>query len=206
MAKKPAVTRADQRRSLILKALRDCVLKQGYAKTRLADIAEAAGMYPSHLLYYFEDKNAILVHYFQDVSQKIIAALDEAKSKAPEYQIDLVADLFFGRQSITKAEVGFMLECFGVAVNDSALSKKKAELDEYCKDYLQALFEKSPRASIFNTKNSAEVVYATLIGLRSAVYFDDDLSLNDAHQLFWETITYMAGLNNSRQKVAAQVN
>ena len=203
MSKKTGLTRADQRRSVILKALRDCVLRQGYAKTRLADIAEAAGMYPSHLLYYFEDKNAILVHYFQDVSQKIIAALENAKSKDPEYQIDLVADLFFGRQSITKSEVGFMLECFGVAVNDSTLSKKKSELDEYCKDYLTALFEKGPQASIFSPKASAEVVYATLIGLRSAVYFDNSLSLNDAHQLFRETISYMAGLNSGQIVVAS---
>ena len=50
---------------MILDALHDCVIKKGYAKTTLADIADTAGMYPSHLLYYYNGKEAVLHHFFQ---------------------------------------------------------------------------------------------------------------------------------------------
>ncbi|MBT4521704.1 MAG: TetR/AcrR family transcriptional regulator, partial [Halieaceae bacterium] len=43
-------------------------------------------------------------------------------------------------------------------------------------------------------KDCAEVCYAMLIGLRSAVYFDDNLSLADARRLYNNAMISMAGL------------
>src|SRR3974377_650880 len=59
-----AASRGDKRRRGIFQALHDCVIAQGYAKTTLADIARAAGMSPSHLLYYFPGRDAILEQTF----------------------------------------------------------------------------------------------------------------------------------------------
>ena len=59
-SKRPANARSDKRRSRILRALHDCVIEKGYAKTTLADVARVAGMSSSHLLYYFRGKDAIL--------------------------------------------------------------------------------------------------------------------------------------------------
>ena len=74
--------RGDKRRKLILRALHDCIIDKGYAKTTLANIARVAEMYPSHLLYYYEGKDAILVHYFKNVSEKILQRIDSFRDKS----------------------------------------------------------------------------------------------------------------------------
>ena len=64
--------RGHQRRRRIYKALHHCIINKGYVKTTLADIAKAAGMSPSHLLYYFKGKEDILELYFATVSERFL--------------------------------------------------------------------------------------------------------------------------------------
>jgi AcrR family transcriptional regulator len=195
---KPAVekkvSRGDQRRNLILKSLHDCIIKNGYAKTTLADIAETADMYPSHLLYYFKGKDAILEFYFQKVAAQILERIDSFRSQTPEQQIEHITELFFSGTRITRSEIGFMLECFGVAVNDKVLRQEKSQYDEKIKLYLSELFSMKPQETFPSPRDSAEVAYALLVGLRSAVYFDEKMELEDARRLFHGSVLLMAGL------------
>jgi len=195
--KPPVGQRGDKRRKQILKALHHCIIEKGYAKTTLADVAKAADMYPSHLLYYFKGKDAILEHYFQNVAEKILVRIDGFHNEKPERQIKLLTDLFFAGNGITKSEIGFMLECFGVAVNDKVLRQQKSELDEQCKTYLVELFEKTPRGFLASAEDSAEIAYSILLGLRTAVYFDENLSLKDAARLFHTSMLNMIGIDQS---------
>ncbi len=187
--------RGDKRRKRILRALHDCIIDKGYAKTTLADIARVAQMYPSHLLYYYDGKDAILEHFFKNVSDNILQRLDSYRDKSPAQQIDLLTDLFFAGQGLTVSDIGFMLECFGVAVHHSELHRKKTSLDKKCKAYITELFEKTPRRGVTSRpKDSAEIAYAMLIGLRTAVYFDEKLELPAAHRLFRNTMIFLSGL------------
>jgi AcrR family transcriptional regulator len=197
--KDSAPPRGDARRKTILQALHACVLERGYSKTTLADIAQAAGMYPSHLLYYFNGKEAILEQYFLDVAEKILVRLKSFTGEEPRRQIDMLANLFFAGEGIRKSEFGFMLECFGVAVNDHVLREEKSELDRTCKNLLIQLFEKTPARTMKSPKDCAEVAYAMLIGLRSAVYFDEQLSLPEAYRLFHSSVRSLAGLDEARR-------
>ena len=70
-------SRGDQRRRKIFKSLHDCILAQGYVKTTLADIAAGADMSASHLLYYFNGKEAILEQYFANVSVRFLEKIEE---------------------------------------------------------------------------------------------------------------------------------
>jgi len=174
---------AGRRRDNIFMALHDCIIDQGYARTSLADIARTAGMSPSHLLYYFPGKDAILGQYFAHVTNRIVSRLNSFRTETPDRQIQLLATLFFAGQGITKAEIGFMLECFGVAVHDPELRRQKTELDRYCKAYMRDLFELSPCGPA-KAAESAEVAYALLVGLRTAAYFDERLGPQQALEIF----------------------
>lgn len=170
-------------RRAIFEALHACVIASGYSNTTLADVARAAGMSPSHLLYYFPGRDAILQSYFSDVIHRIIARMESFRDEPAEQKVELLADLFFGGTRIDKSEIGFMLECFGVAVHDRQMQGHKAGVDRYCKAYLQELFESTscgkPRA-----RDAAEVAYAMLVGLRTASYFDERLSAKRARMIF----------------------
>ena len=194
MGAKKKIPRGENRRKRIFRSLHDCILKKGYSKTTLADIAKSADMSPSHLLYYFEGKDAILEDYFQKVALQIVERLDGFQEYPPEEQIDLLGELFFSGAGITKSEIGFMLECFGVAVNDKVLRKEKCEMDLQIKQYLTDLFEITPGRFMSSARDCAEICYAMLIGLRTAVFFDNDLNLANARRLFKSTMSRMAGL------------
>ena len=189
--KSDSAVRGGKRRDRIFKALHDCIIDKGYAKTTLADVARAAGMTPSHLLYYFSGKDTILEDFFESVAQRIVERMEGFRSETPERRIDLLVDLFFAGKGITMSEIGLMLECFGVAVHDKQLHSEKTALDRFCKTYLEELFMESP-CGASNARDSAEVAYAMLIGLRTAVYFDDRIDLPRARQLYRTAILNLA--------------
>lgn len=188
-------SRGDQRRRRIFKSLHDCILSQGYVKTTLADIANGADMTASHLLYYFKGKEAILEQYFENVSVMFLERIDQISEQPPQEQIQSLANFWFRSETGTIKEIGFMLECFGAAVNDEVLRVTKADFDERCKGYLADIFANCPSVFMGNCKDAAEIGYGLMIGLRSAVYFDDDIDLEDAHRLFVSTMLTMGGLD-----------
>lgn len=192
-AKKPD-SRGKKRRKLIYRSLHDCILKKGYIKTTLADIAEGAGMSASHLLYYFKGKEAILEQYFERVSEQFLERIDSFRDQALAEQIESLADFWFKSEASTRQEIGFMLECFGAAVNDKVLKKTKAQFDQRCKHYLTDLVTLGHTLPMGSAKDTAEVAYAVMIGLRSAVYFDDEVDLEDAHRLFLSSMRAMCGM------------
>jgi AcrR family transcriptional regulator len=188
-------SRGDQRRRLIFKSLHDCIISQGYVKTTLADIAKGADMSASHLLYYFKGKEAILEQYFERVSVMFLEKIDAFSTQEPKEQIESLADFWFKGEAGTVKEIGFMLECFGAAVNDDVLRVTKADFDERCKAYLGRIFDASPSVFMHSSKDAAELSYSLMIGLRSAVYFDPDIDLADAHRLFLGSMRTMSGLS-----------
>tara|TARA_R100001509_G_scaffold139920_1_gene94548 strand:+ start:1930 stop:2604 length:675 start_codon:yes stop_codon:yes gene_type:complete len=193
-------TRGERRRRKIFKSLHDCIIRKGYVKTTLADIAEGADMTASHLLYYFKGKEDILEQYFQNVSVRFLERIETFGGHDTEEQIDLLADFWFKGETSTRQEIGFMLECFGAAVNDDVLKVTKADFDARCKAYLVDLFDGAGESLFTNSRDAAELAYSMMIGLRSAVYFDDDITLEHAHRLFRQALFRMSGL--SRQAAA----
>lgn len=164
-------------------------------KTTLADIARGANMSASHLLYYFNGKEAILEEYFENVSVRFLERIDGFSHQEPRQQIQSLADFWFRGETSTVKEIGFMLECFGAAVNDEVLRGTKAGFDERCKAYLVKIFDAAPTVFMNSSKDAAEIAYGLMIGLRSAVYFDDDIDLEDAHRLFLSSMLTMGGLD-----------
>jgi AcrR family transcriptional regulator len=187
--------RGEKRRRRIYKSLHDCIINKGYVKSTLADIAEGAGMTASHLLYYFTGKEAILEQYFANVSVRFLEKIESFSQHPPQQQIQLLADFWFRGETSTRLEIGFMLECFGAAVNDDALRITKADFDSRCKAHLVEIFLAAPALVLDDASDSAEIAYSMMIGLRSAVYFDEDISLERAHRLFTNTVNRMCGFD-----------
>ena len=192
LASANVVSRGADRKRIILRALHDCILRKGYVKTTLADIATESGMSASHLLYYFRGKEAMLEQYFADVSVTFLDKIGRLLEEPTDAQLMLLADFWFNNEANTKQEIGFMLECFGVAVNDAALLDIKVAFDAKFKEQLGSFLVKISQhkksLSSDGASELAEVVYALIIGLRSAVYFNVELGLESAHGLFCSTV------------------
>ena len=182
------------RRRKIFKSLHDCIEAEGYVNTSLQDVANRAEMSASHLCYYFSGKDAILLEYFESVSARILEQVEVLNKGTPQKQINALADFWFKGKARSRKEIGIMLECFGVAVNHEALCQAKNRFDETCKSYLIALFDDAPSVLGQSSRDAAEVCYALTIGLRSSVYFDKGVGLEDAHRIFVQTMLPMCGV------------
>lgn len=72
------------RRAQILRAARTCIVKLGYERATVRDIAEAAGISTGTIVHYFGDKDtmmeAALLHKVQDTGIAFRAALNGAQS------------------------------------------------------------------------------------------------------------------------------
>ena len=188
-------SRGAKRRRKIFRSLHDCILEKGYVKTTLADVAQGADMSASHLLYYFKGKEDVLEQYFDNVSVRFMEQLDQLSQRDTLARIHGLTDFWFKGEASTRQEIGFMLECFGAAVNDDVLRVTKAEFDARCKVFLVEIFNSAPDIFMRSAKDAAELCYALMIGLRSAVYFDDDIDLEEAHRLFLSTMLRMCRLD-----------
>ena len=187
------------RRRKIFKSLHDCIEVEGYVNTSLQDITNRAEMSASHLCYYFSGKDAILLDYFESVSARILEQVEALNKGTPQEQIEALADFWFKGKARSRKEIGIMLECFGVAVNHEALCQAKNRFDETCKSFLITLFDDAPSVLGQSSRDAAEVCYALTIGLRSSVYFDKGVGLEDAHRIFVQTMLPMCGVGAEGQ-------
>ncbi len=60
---------------------------------------------------------------------------------------------------------------------------------------LGSRFDACPTVFMDSSKDAAEIAYGLMIGLRSAVYFDANIDLPEAHRLFLSTMLTMGGLS-----------
>ena len=83
---------ADQRREQMLHAALEVISARGYADTRIADVAERAGVSPALVIYYFKTKDQLLteaIRYYEDtwyaVGQERMAGLPSAAARLEEF-------------------------------------------------------------------------------------------------------------------------
>ena len=83
---------ADQRREQMLHAALEVISERGYADTRIADVAERAGVSPALVIYYFKTKDQLLtdaIRYYEDawyaVGQRRMQGLPSAAARLEEF-------------------------------------------------------------------------------------------------------------------------
>ena len=127
---------AKGRRERIIEALCERMLARGFAATTLADVARAAHMTPSHLLYYFKGKEEILNACFEGVTAQIMSGLALLDDEPLPARLDQIAEYFFGGKLLHKSDLAITLEFFGTAVHDKTLHATKACFDRAVKAWL----------------------------------------------------------------------
>jgi AcrR family transcriptional regulator len=184
-----AIARNDLRRARILAALRTCMKERGYAGTSLSDIARAAGMTPSHLLYYFKGKDAVLCAYWENRAAELLAMLRVIEPEPLERRLDLVTEVMLSDES----DLGLFLEFCGLAVHQKDLYQIKAHFDRAFKTWLAKQLEESPRKLGAHTHMAAESAYSLLMGLCTSSYFDETFSFRKARGLLRFSLRQLAG-------------
>jgi len=194
-----AEPRAD-RRAKIAKALYACMSKRGYANTSLKDIAEAAGMTPSHVGYYFDDQAAILEYYAADLCERIVASFPDLDESDPGRLADAIARFCFGEGQLNTAFLGVIQELSGLAVHDARLYEIKREHASAWRAYLEQFFALAKPRNGRIPREAAWLAHAMLVGLDTNTLFDRGLSRETAHELFRRELRTLAGAPDAKRR------
>jgi AcrR family transcriptional regulator len=185
------------RRKTIVAALRRCMLTKGYAETRLTDLARAAGISVSHLLYYFESKEAVLEEVCEEVVDQTLTEVTSYRDDPPEERIHILVDHVFVRSVISRSELGVVLELVALSMHRSKIREK---LDRYNREmmaYLTDLFQQVPRQPGVSAREAADIAAAIWMGLVTNSQYDSGLDDGRARRLFRRSLFDLANIRNS---------
>ena len=83
-----------QRRSALLDAMADHLLKHGLAGSPLRALAAAAGTSDRMLLYYFADRDELLTALLEHVATRLVQLLDDGRTSNQQSYENLLAELW----------------------------------------------------------------------------------------------------------------
>jgi AcrR family transcriptional regulator len=188
---------ADQRRAQMLQAALGVISERGYAETRIADVAERAGVSPALVIYYFKTKDHLLteaIRYYDDhwyvVGQRRMADMTSAAARLEE----IVA-----MSTLDEAEPGpsggwaLWLDFWAQAARNPEVGTVRQNSDERWRDEIAGLVRIGQEAGEFrdvDPQNFAIYLSTLLDGLTIQVALGDPVV--DAMRAFELSMTFVA--------------
>jgi len=190
-------TSAPERRTAIAGALQREMLKNGFSNTSLSDLARAAGMTVSHLLYYFPSKEAVLEHLNDAITNHITNDLIASRQKPSAQQINNLVDHYIGGRAVPTAYRKLVLQQMAAATDDAALRNRKKQQAKRVLSYLENLFRVSPRLPGLSAQDAAVLAVSLWMGLTVNSLFLDQLSSSRARELLRSVMLVLAGIEDT---------
>jgi AcrR family transcriptional regulator len=172
----------DRRREEILAATVSVVARQGFANTRVVDVAHELAVSPALIHYHFDVKDQLFAAAFRFAADLDLAGLDAAIAAAdtPLERLDTVLQ----RSIPERGEVGWTLwiDGWGEALRVGALKHISAELDLQWQRAVEAIIVDGVADGSFRCKDPAAAAWrlsALLDGLAIQVTVHDALVSRD---------------------------
>jgi AcrR family transcriptional regulator len=161
--------RGRERREQVVAAAIEVIAERGHASTRIADIAERAGMSPGHVLYYFGTKDLVLMEALRSVEERMHAEAGAELAAIPAGPERLRRLLELNIPD-GRADPGWSLwlEAWSLASHDDAVRDLIAELEARWKDLLASVVRAGVSAGAFRCRDVDAAVthlYAAINGL-----------------------------------------
>jgi AcrR family transcriptional regulator len=171
---------ADQRRAQMLHAALEIISERGYADTRIADVAERAGVSPALVIYYFKTKDQLLteaIRYYEEhwytVGQRRMASMTTAAERLEE----IVA-----MSTLTESDPepggswSLWLDFWAQAARNPEVGTVRRKSDERWREQIAGLVEAGQQAGEFREVNAQDfaICLSTLLdGLTIQVALED---------------------------------
>jgi AcrR family transcriptional regulator len=188
---------ADQRRVQMLQAALEVISERGYAETRIADVAERAGVSPALVIYYFKTKEQLLtdaIRYYDDhwyaVAQSRIASLATAAARLQEY---VAMACLAGADPRPGSSWQLWLDVWAQAARNDTVAAVRQKSDERWRGAIAELVREGQGAGEFrkiDADDFAVYLSALLDGLTVQVALDDPVV--DSTRAFDLTMHFVA--------------
>jgi AcrR family transcriptional regulator len=189
---KPVKPNKNNRKGKIVSALHDCILRKGYADATMTDIASEAGLSLSHLLYYYSNKDEILIDLAIEHHKNVLDSIQLDAPATPKEQIDTLVHNMFVVTS--PDEMKLLREFVGLAPHKPELRKIVQEYAAQTFKHLADIFSRSPRQSGLSVSEAADLAGALWLGLMIQADTRAKLDEDEARKLFRKALVMIAGL------------
>lgn len=179
----------------IVAALRQCILRSGYADTTITDVANEAGISVSHLLYYYPGKDEILIDLVTEHHSRIGETIQVDRSEDPLAMIETMVDKIFVATSAE--ELALLREIVGLAVHKPQLN---TILEEYASAgfrQFEMIFEAAPRQAGLSPADAANLAGALWLGLMVQVDVRTARNESEIRRLFRTALVRIACLDET---------
>jgi AcrR family transcriptional regulator len=174
----------EERRLKIVQALHRCIREVGYSRTSLTAIAVKAGMSPSHIQYYFDNKDAILEFYLDDLCRRIVEDLRKLDMRDPDAWLDAFCDYYIRNPRISRVGLSVLVEIFGVSVHNPQMREIKVAFDREIRALLRDFFQAVGTAPGVSPEAAAEVAQALEAGFKYNAVFQDGYDADRTDSMF----------------------
>jgi AcrR family transcriptional regulator len=155
-----ALGTADQRREQMLHAALEVISARGYADTRIADVAERAGVSPALVIYYFKTKDQLLteaIRYYEDnwyaVGQSRLARLKSAAERLEEF---VAMSCLSEAEPEPASSSQLWLDFWAQAARNAEVAGVRQKSDERWRDVISTLVQEGQEAGEFRAVNAAD--------------------------------------------------
>lgn len=193
-----ALGTADQRRAQMLDAALNIISERGYAETRIADVAERAGVSPALVIYYYKTKDQLLteaIRYYEDtwyaVGQARIANLPTQAARLEEF-VAMTCLAEAGPELNDSWQL--WLDFWTQAARNEAVASVRQKSDERWREAIVSLVRSGQAAGEFDdvdAESFAICLSALLDGLTVQLALNDPAV--DAARAFELTMRFAAG-------------
>lgn len=140
----------EERRRRILAASVDVLRERGFAGTRVADIAAAAGTSPALVLYHFSSLGDVLVAALTSVEDAYYEAVEEADGDDPRDRLARLAGLA-GLGGPAFGDWQLWLEVWVRARHDARVDQVRRTLDARWREAIRVVVEEGNRRGVFRS-------------------------------------------------------
>lgn len=133
-----ATSEEEPRRTQMLSAALEVIAERGFAETRIADVAERAGVSPALVIYYFKTKDHLLAEAMRKSEDAWYAEMGRRTSRlptGPDRLEEVVAMTFLsglsGTPGMPEESWAIWLELWARALRDPVVRAVREEFDEH---------------------------------------------------------------------------
>lgn len=164
MSKRPKLTQ--QRKLQALEAAVEVIGERGLCDTRVADVAERAGLSPALLLYYFDSKEKLLTEALTFSEDRFYLNTFHALSEVDDARIKLVRliELAIPPDS-PSGDWTLWVELWARALRDEEAAKKREALDRRWRNTMADIVRSGQRDGVFSREDDPDEVALRLAAL-----------------------------------------
>jgi AcrR family transcriptional regulator len=189
---KPVRSNKNNRKAKIVSAFHDCILRKGYADTTITDVAGEAGLSLSHLLYYYTNKDEILIDLAIEHHRNV---LDSIRFDAPATTEEKIEALVHNMFVVTSPdELKLLREFVGLSPHKPELRQIVQEYAAQTFAHLSDIFSRSPRQPGLSVSEAADLAGALWLGLMIQADSRAELDENETRKLFQKALMMIAKL------------